>query len=145
MQGNRQNGYGGEPWMCARLYLVPHQGVGHFTIDYIHPFTNKARTAKVMLARASTTSLTCSQSPKLLPDTRADSKHDGQLPKRGLQTPRMNTTHEKYGATQLDVEMLYSPTRSVTNDCARCKHNELGRHSMRARAGATSRTAQTDL
>ena len=38
-----QDGYGGVPWMCARLYLIPHQGVRHFTIDHSHPYTNKVR------------------------------------------------------------------------------------------------------
>ena len=31
----------------------------HLNLDHSHPYSNKARTAKVMLARASTTSLTC--------------------------------------------------------------------------------------
>jgi len=57
MQGHRHEGYGDIPWMCAKLYLVPHQGVRHFTIDHSHPYTNKARATYVMLARASTTSL----------------------------------------------------------------------------------------
>jgi len=51
MQGNQQDGYGGVPWMCTRLYLVPHQVVKHFTIDHSHPYTNKAHATYVMLAR----------------------------------------------------------------------------------------------
>ena len=45
--------------------LMQHQGVRHFTIDHSHPYTSKARASYVMFARASTTSLACSQSPKL--------------------------------------------------------------------------------
>jgi len=71
MQGNRQDGYGDVPWICARLYLVPHQGVRHFTIDLSHPYTNKARATYVRLVRASTTSLACAQSLKPLSDAQA--------------------------------------------------------------------------
>jgi len=88
-----------------------------------HLNKHKARTPYVMLALTSTTSLACAQSPKSLSDAQVDSKHDEQLPKRGLQMPRMNTTRalpgEKYGATQPDIKMLYPPVRSVTNTCAR--------------------------
>jgi len=90
-----------------------------FSIDHIHPYANKARATYVMLARASTTSLACAQSHKPLSDARVGSKHDGQLPKRGLQMPGMNTTRsllgEKYGAALPDIKMLYPPVRSVTN------------------------------
>ena len=47
-------------------------------------------------------SLACAQFLKPLYDAQVDSKHDGQLPKRGLQVHRNNTTRalvgEKYGA-----------------------------------------------
>ena len=74
MQGHRQHEYGGIPWMCAWLYhdLVPHQGVRHFTIYHSHPYTNKARSTYVMLARP--TSLACTQSPKPLSDAQVHSK-----------------------------------------------------------------------
>jgi len=75
-----------------------------------HTQKYKACATHVMLARASTTSLACAQSPKPLADAQVDSKHDGQLPKRQLQMPRTNTTRalpgEKYGATQPDIKML---------------------------------------
>jgi len=65
-----------------------------------------------MLALASTISLACAQSPKSLSDAQVDSKHNGQLPKRGLQMPRMmNKTRalpgEKYGATQPDIKIFF--------------------------------------
>ena len=123
MKPNRQDGYGGVTWMCARLYLVLHQGVKYFTIDHSHSYTNKARKTHVMLVWASATSLACAQSPKSLSDGRPGSKPDGQLPKRGLQMPKMNTTRallgKNYDAAQPDMKMMYPPVRSVTKNCAR--------------------------
>jgi len=97
MQGNTQDGYGGVPWMCARLHLVPHQDGRHFTIDYSHPYTNKARatyvmarTTYVMLARASTTFLACAQPPKPLSDAQVDSNAE-----RCARTRRIGQQHDQ--------------------------------------------------
>jgi len=60
--------------MCARLYVVPHQGVRQLNIDHIYPYTNKARTTYVMHVRAINESLKYTQSPKPLSDAQVDSK-----------------------------------------------------------------------
>ena len=57
--------------------VVPSQGEMHLKIDHSHPYTNKARTAEVMLARASTKSLTCAQSSKPLSDAQVDTNSGG--------------------------------------------------------------------
>ena len=54
--------------------MLRSRALWHLNIDNSHPYTNKARTAYVMLARASTTSLTCAQSSTLLSDAGVDSK-----------------------------------------------------------------------
>jgi len=68
--------------MFARLYLVPHQGVRHCTIDHSHPCANKARATKVMHARANTTFLTCAQSPEPLSDAQAIQSSEGVRARR---------------------------------------------------------------
>ena len=59
----------------------------------------------------------------------AQASTNGQLPKRGLQMPRMNTTRtltwEKYGAAQPDIKMSYPPVRSMTNDCVRHRQSHI--------------------
>jgi len=70
--------YGGVLWRARRRYLVLRQDVSHFNIGHSHAYTNKARATQVMLARASTTYLTCSQSPKPLSDTRETSMLRGR-------------------------------------------------------------------
>jgi len=87
--------------MFARLYLVPHQGVRHFTIDHRHPYTNNARATKVMLARASTTFLTCAQSPKPLSDAQVIQSSEG------VRTCRLDcTTLSEYLARYLERNMV---------------------------------------
>jgi len=106
----------------ANVWRLPAQQDYPKKVSDSFPYTKKARTTQVMLTRASTTSLACTQSPKPLSDAQVHSKHDGQLPKRGLQMPRMDTTRalprDKYSATYPDVKMLWTPARSVINDCA---------------------------
>ena len=70
--------YGGVLWRARRRYLVLRQDVSHFNIGHSHAYTNKARATQVMLARASTTYLTCSQSPKPLSDMRETSMLRGR-------------------------------------------------------------------
>jgi len=97
---------------CAhRLYVVPRQGVKHFNLGHSHPYTNKARTTYVILTRASTTSLTCAESPKHFTD---DSKALKCVCTCGFDCRTLSWTSrtlpgEKYGAAQPDVKMLYPP------------------------------------
>jgi len=43
----KQDGYGGVPWMCERLYVVLCQGVQHLNIGHSHPYIEKASTTQV--------------------------------------------------------------------------------------------------
>jgi len=48
------------------MYVLQRQGVRHLNINRRHSYNLKTRTTYVMLARPSTTSLTCTHSPNLM-------------------------------------------------------------------------------
>jgi len=89
--------------------VVPSQGEMHLNIDHSHPYTNKALTAKVMLDRADTTSLTCAQSPKPLSDARVDQKRTAGT---GMKNPRA-TQKEIWCCPARHVDVV--PPRSLSD------------------------------